>query len=42
MPIYYLEPNMRVSVDNDEADIHGEYIINSLTMPLTVNGMMTI
>lgn len=42
MPIYYLEPNMRVSVDNDEADIHGEYIISSLTMPLTVNGMMTI
>ena len=42
MPLYHLEPNMRIKVENDEADIHGEYIINSLTMPLTVNGMMTI
>lgn len=42
MPIYYLEPNMRIKVKDDESDIDGEYIISSLTMPLTVNGMMTI
>lgn len=42
MPMYYLEPNIRVQVENDESDIHGEYVINNLTMPLTVNGMMSI
>ena len=42
MPVYHLDVNQRITVNNKESDIHGDYIINSLTIPLTLNGMMTI
>lgn len=42
MPIYHLEPNTRITVNDDDSDIHGDYIINSLTVPLTANGTMSI
>ena len=42
IPVYYLEPNTRISVYNKESNINGEYIINSLSIPLTYNGTMSI
>lgn len=42
IPIYYLEPNVRVFVRDDKSGINGEYIIQKLTIPLQYNGMMSI
>ena len=42
MPVYHLDVNQRITVSNKESDIYGDYMINSLTIPLTLNGMMTI
>ena len=41
-PIYFLEPNTRILVRNDEAKINDEYIINKITLPLNYNGNSTI
>ena len=42
LPIYYLEPNTRIYVHDDETAIDGEYIVNKITLPLTYNGTMSI
>lgn len=42
VPIYHLEPNTKILIDDNERDIKGEYIVDKLTIPLTYNGMMTI
>lgn len=42
IPIYYLEPNIRISVYDTNSGINGEYIIKSYNLPLTYNGSMSI
>ena len=42
IPIYYLEPNTIIKVRDPESNIYGEYIINSISLPLAYNGNMTI
>jgi hypothetical protein len=42
MPVYHLDANQRITVDNTESDIHGDYVIDSITLPLDLGGMMTI
>ena len=42
IPIYYLEPNSIITVDDNKSNIHGEYIINKISLQLTHNGTMTI
>lgn len=42
IPIYYLEPNTLITVDDNESNIHGEYIINKITLQLSHNGTMSI
>lgn len=42
IPIYYLEPNTRISVRDDNSKINGEYIVSRISIPLTYNGMMSI
>lgn len=42
IPIYYLEPNVSISVYDELSKINGEYIISKITLPLTYNGQMTI
>ena len=42
VPVYYLEPNTRISVYDEESKIDGEYVINKITIPLNYNGMMSI
>ena len=42
IPIYHLEPNTRIIVNDVESDIHGDYIIKSISLPLDINGTMSI
>lgn len=42
VPIYYLEPNNRIFIHDEETGISGEYLINRMTIPLSHNGMMSI
>ena len=42
IPIYYLEPNTKVYIRDDNSKINGEYSITRLTIPLTYNGMMSV
>ena len=34
LPIYHLEPNTRIHIENTELGINGDYIINSVSLPL--------
>jgi hypothetical protein len=42
IPIYYLEPNTRITVNDKASNIYGDYIINSISLPLNGMGMMSI
>ena len=42
VPIYYLEPNTRIFVQDKKSGISGEYIIKSMTIPLAHDGMMSL
>lgn len=42
IPIYYLEPNVRISVYDERSGINGEYIIKSYSLQLAYNGSMSI
>ena len=42
IPVYYLEPNTRIFVHDEDSQINGEYLISKITIPLTYNGMMSI
>lgn len=41
-PIYHLEPNTRIAINDDKADVFGDYMIKTMSIPLTINGNMTI
>ena len=42
IPIYYLQPNIRVYVSDKETNLDGDYIISKLSIPLTYNGTMSL
>lgn len=42
LPIYYLEPNVRIAIKDSLSGINGDFIIHSLSIPLDVNGTMSI
>ncbi len=42
IPIFYLEPNTRINVKDTESDIYGDYIISTISIPLAINGTMSI
>ena len=42
LPIYYLQPNTRITVDDQPAGIYGDYIIQSISLPLDINSTMNI
>lgn len=41
MPIYYLEPNTRIKVDDMASNIHGDFMIKSISLPIST-GQMSI
>ena len=42
LPVYYLEPNTRITVRDAVSGIYGDYIIKSISLPLDVNGVMNL
>lgn len=42
LPIYYLEPNTRITVEDNISGIYGDYIIQSISLPLDISSTMTI
>ena len=42
LPIYYLEPNTRITIRDNKSGIFGDYMIKSISLPLDVNGTMSI
>lgn len=42
IPIYYLEPNTKIYVFDQETGINGDYQLTKMTIPLAYNGTMSI
>ena len=42
IPIYYLDVNTRITVNDEKSGIFGDYMINSISLPLDINGMMSM
>lgn len=42
LPMYHLEPNIRIGVNDRESNIHGDYMISSISIPLVASGTMSI
>lgn len=42
IPIYYLEPNTRITIADNDLGINGDYMIKSISLPLTTNGTSSI
>ena len=42
LPIYFLEPNVRITVRDSESGIYGDYMVNSISLPLDISGTMTL
>ena len=42
IPIYYLEPNTRINVQDLASGIIGDFMIQSISLPLTIDGTMSI
>ncbi len=42
LPIYYLEPNTRISIEDSESGIYGDYIVKNISFSLDINGTMNL
>lgn len=42
LPMFHLEPNIRIGVNDLESNIYGDYMISSISIPLTATGTMSI
>lgn len=42
LPIYHLEPNCCIKVEDEETSISGKYILNSYSIPLDISGTMSL
>lgn len=42
LPVYTLEPNVRIEVEDKLSNIYGDYIVKSISLPLTHEGTMSI
>ena len=42
LPIYYLDVNTRITVKDLKSNIYGDYMINTITVPLDIQSSMTI
>ena len=42
LPIFYLEPNTRITIQDNDSLIFGDFIIKSISLPLDINGTMNI
>ena len=42
LPLYYLDPNTRITIEDAPSGIYGDYIIQSLSIPFDVSSTMSI
>lgn len=42
IPIYYLDANSRITVSDSASGIQGDFLINSISLPLDISGTMTL
>ena len=42
IPIYRLEPNTLIKIQDEQSKINGQYVISKITVPLAYNGTMII
>lgn len=42
IPIYYLEPNIRIHIRDEKVNIDGDYVVTKMTIPLAYNGTMSM
>ena len=42
IPVYNLQPNTRIMVNDQDSKINGEYLVNRITIPLNYNGTMSV
>ena len=42
LPIYWLEPNTMIEVEDEKSNIFGNYIISTINIPLEYNGLMSL
>lgn len=42
IPLYFLDPNIRITVKDSQSGINGDYMINSISLPLDINGTMSL
>lgn len=42
IPVFHLEPNIRIGVVDNESGINGDYMINNISLPLEPGGEMSI
>lgn len=42
MPLYFLDTNRRIEVEDKRSGIYGDYIIKSMAIPLNIEGIMSI
>ena len=42
LPLYFLEPNIRIQLKDEKSGIHGDFMINSIAMNLDINGQMSL
>lgn len=42
LPIYWLEANRKIEVEDNDSRIYGEYMIKSISIPLSYSGTMSI
>ena len=42
LPIYYLEPNVRITVRDNQSGIYGDYMVKSISLPLDIDGTMSL
>jgi len=42
IPIFYLDTNIRITINDKVSGIYGDYIVNSISLPLSVSGTMIL
>ena len=42
IPIYYLEPNTRITIQDPASGIFGDFMIQTISLPLSIDGTMSI
>ena len=42
VPIYYLQPNVRIHITDSDTNLNGDYVVSKISLPLAYNGTMSI